>query len=72
MSDVPLHDAPARRIAEDLERGEPPFWSGREVREAEMKLTVEEVGADGVKLRLEGKALMSTEADPARAERARA
>jgi hypothetical protein len=53
----------------DNTRGEPPFWSARDVRQAEGTLTVEEAGPAGIKLRLKGRALLATNADPKRAER---
>jgi hypothetical protein len=53
----------------DNTRGEPPHWSLRQVRRAEAKLTVEDAGPAGVRLRLDGSALLATDADPKRAER---
>jgi hypothetical protein len=53
----------------DNTRGEPPQWSPKEVRKANVKLTVTDVGADRVKLRLEGDYLLTTDADPAKADR---
>jgi hypothetical protein len=53
----------------DNTRGEPPAWSVQQVRRASMKLTVEEAGPGGVKLRLDGSALLATDTDPARARR---
>jgi hypothetical protein len=70
---VPLPPAVAERILRfhlvDNTRGEPPQWRRDEVRKQELTLTVEEAGADGVGLRLEGAALLATDADPARARR---
>ena len=53
----------------DNTRGEPPFWDRSHVRRADLKLTVTKVTADGIELRLDGGALLSTDADPARADR---
>jgi hypothetical protein len=70
------HPVPAR-VAErilryhlvDNTRGEPPSWKREDVRLSEMTLTVEEATGGAVRLRLEGQALLATEADPARAKR---
>jgi hypothetical protein len=53
----------------DNTRGEPPAWSLGQLRKAEMKLTVQETGPAGLKLRLDGSALLATAADPDRADR---
>ncbi len=53
----------------DDTRGEPPFWSAEQVRKAEMRWTVEEATAATVRLRLDGEALLATDADPKKAER---
>jgi hypothetical protein len=53
----------------DNTRGEPPLWHKHEVRSGKITLTVEEVGAKGVRLRLDGSALLATEADTAKAKR---
>jgi hypothetical protein len=53
----------------DNTRGEPPAWSVKQVRRASMTLTVEEAGPEGLKLRLDGSALLATAADPKRADR---
>ena len=44
----------------DNTRGEPPFWRRDQVRRAKLTLTVEEVTADGIELRLDGAALLAT------------
>ena len=63
----------ARRILRfhliDNLRGEPPLWSAEEVRASEMTLAVQEQTPGHVLLRLEGKALLATAADPAKAVR---
>ena len=63
----------ARRILRfhliDNLRGEPPLWSAEEVRASEMTLAVQEQTPGQVLLRMEGKALLATAADVARAER---
>jgi hypothetical protein len=53
----------------DNTRGEPSFWKPEEVRSSEMKLTVEEATGAGVRVRLDGSALLATEPDPAKAKR---
>lgn len=69
----PVPDAIARRMARfhlvDNTRGEPPFWSPRDLRHCEMNLTVTAVSEDAVTLRFSGSVLLSTDADPARASR---
>src|SRR5262249_44193864 len=44
----------------DNTRGEPPMWRRDDIRSQEMKLTVEEVDAEGVRLRLDGSAVLAT------------
>ncbi len=53
----------------DNTRGEPPMWTREQVRSHDLTLTVEEANAEGVALRLDGMALLATDADPARAAR---
>jgi hypothetical protein len=53
----------------DNTRGEPPLWERNQVRTAQMKLVVEDVGAQIVRLRIEGNFLLATAADPAKAGR---
>ena len=53
----------------DNTRGEPPHWRGHEVRARELTLTVESADANHVTLRLDGRALLATDADPAKADR---
>jgi hypothetical protein len=69
--DVPK--AVANRIVHfhlvDNTRGEPPFWTRDEVRRAKLTLTVTRMTADGIELRLDGEALLSTDADLAKADR---
>lgn len=69
----PLPEAVAARMIQyhltDFTRGEPPFWEKSEVRRQELTLTVTAVTPAGVELRLDGTALMSTDADPAKADR---
>jgi hypothetical protein len=70
---IPVAEAVARRICRfhliDNTRGEPPFWRPEHVRSGKLTLTVEEVTETGVRLRLDGAALLATDADPARADR---
>jgi hypothetical protein len=69
--DVPK--AVANRIVRfhlvDNTRGEPPFWTPDQVRRAKLTLTVTRVTADGIELRLDGDALLATDADPDKADR---
>src|SRR5262245_44935255 len=69
----PLPPAVAERILRfhltDNTRGEPPMWRREDVRAQELTLTVEEVTAAAVRLRLAGSALLATAADPAKADR---
>ena len=53
----------------DYTRGEPPFWTREQVRRAKLTLTVVKASPDGVELRLDGDALLATDADPAKADR---
>jgi hypothetical protein len=53
----------------DDTRGEPPHWEQREIRSASMNLTVEQVTPEQVRIRLDGSALLSTNADLAKAKR---
>jgi hypothetical protein len=80
---IPAHPRPgetvtvpapvAYRIARfhllDNTRGEPPAWGRPEVRSLKMTLTVTEVGARGVTLRLDGSALLATATQAADAKR---
>lgn len=70
---APVPEAIVRRIARfhlvDDTRGEPPFWSGDEVRAAELTATVESATPAEIRLRLDGRALLATDADPSRAGR---
>src|SRR5207244_1123336 len=66
-----------RRVAErilrfhlvDNTRGEPPMWRREEIRTQELKLTVEDADAEGIRLRLDGSALLANNADPEKASR---
>jgi hypothetical protein len=70
---LPVPRAVALRILRfhliDNTRGEPPAWSLGEVRAGKLTLTVEEATPAGVKLRLDGTALLATAADPKQAKR---
>lgn len=59
----------ARYHLVDNTRGEPPHWQHEQVRARKMTLTVEEVTPALVRLRLDGKALLASSADPKEAER---
>lgn len=53
----------------DNTRGEPPMWRPEDIRSQKLTLTVTEVTPTTVRLRLEGTALLATDADAARAKR---
>jgi hypothetical protein len=53
----------------DNTRGEPPHWQREQVRSRDLKLTVEDATPTRVRLRLEGTALLATDAKPDRAAR---
>jgi hypothetical protein len=69
----PVPPAIAKRILRfhlvDNTRGEPGYWREKEIHDGRLSLSVEEATADGVELRLQGRALLATHADPARAQR---
>jgi len=69
----PLPEAVAVRLCRhhltDFTRGEPPAWEPAEVRRHAFTLTVTAVTPGGVEIRVDGTALMSTDADPAKADR---
>ena len=70
---VKLPPAVVRRILRfhliDNTRGEPPMWRAEEVRRSELSATVQEADATQVLVKLEGKALLATDADQAKADR---
>jgi hypothetical protein len=53
----------------DNTRGEPAFWRTKEVRQQNLKLTVTDLSAETMTLKLEGTALLATDADPQKAKR---
>jgi hypothetical protein len=53
----------------DNTRGEPPYWQKEHVRSSKMTLTVEEASSAGIRLRLDGSALLTTNAETAKASR---
>ena len=53
----------------DNTRGEPPFWLPEEIREDQLSAVVEESSPQGIRLRLEGKALLSTDPQIANSSR---
>ena len=53
----------------DNTRGEPPMWRRDEIRANELKLLVERVSSAEIVIRLEGSALLATDADPEKAAR---
>jgi hypothetical protein len=69
----PLPSAIAQRLVRfhliDNTRGEPPMWQAQEVRTAELNLTVTEVNANSLVMKLEGPVLLANKADAAQAER---
>lgn len=70
---APLPAALARRILRfhlvDNTRGEPEAWKPGEIRSSDWTVTVEAATRDGTTLRIDGGALLSTDANPAKAER---
>jgi hypothetical protein len=62
-----------RRIVQfhliDNTRGEPPMWEKEHVRSSKITLTVEEAAKTTVRLRMDGSALLSTDAKPEKAAR---
>jgi hypothetical protein len=68
-----LPDAVGERIARfhliDNTRGEPPMWQRQEVRSRRMTLTVTDLTAGEVRLRLDGAVLLASQADPDKASR---
>jgi hypothetical protein len=69
----PLPERLARRLARfhfvDNTRGEPPFWTAEEVRKLTAMLIITEVTEKTVAMRLEGAALLATDAEPAKSGR---
>jgi hypothetical protein len=63
----------ARRIARshlvDNTRGEPPFWTAEQVRELRMEMTVLEATDKVIRMSVQGKVLLATDAEVKRAER---
>lgn len=53
----------------DNTRGEPPLWRRDEIRSSDLNLVIENVSPTEVQLRLEGTALLATDADPEKASR---
>src|SRR5262245_22597804 len=70
---APLPPKVAERILRfhliDNTRGEPPMWRSEDIRSQELTLTVEEITATTIRLRLDGSALLATDADAAKADR---
>ncbi len=69
----PMPAAVAQRILRfhlvDNTRGEPSFWERDDVRKADLTWTVEEATPANLRLRLDGSALLATNADPEKARR---
>jgi hypothetical protein len=53
----------------DNTRGEPAFWLREEVRSSKLTLTVQETTRDHIQLTLEGRVVLATQPDLARADR---
>ena len=53
----------------DNTRGEPAFWAKKDVRDHALTLTVTAATTDAIDLRLDGTALLATDADPNKADR---
>jgi hypothetical protein len=66
---APLAMRLARFHLVDNTRGEPPHWDTKDVRSLKLTLTVDEVTDTRLRLRLDGTALLATNADPERADR---
>jgi hypothetical protein len=70
---VALPPAVVRRILRfhliDNTRGEPAMWRAEDVRLSDLHAVVQEVDARHVLVKLEGKALLATDADPGKADR---
>jgi hypothetical protein len=65
----PVADRLLRFHLVDNTRGEPNFWRPEDVRQAELTWTVEEATPVSLRLRLDGSALLATDADLGRARR---
>jgi hypothetical protein len=65
----PLAERLLRFHLVDNTRGEPDFWRPEDVRKAELTWTVEEATPASLRLRLDGSALLATNADPDKARR---
>jgi hypothetical protein len=69
----PLADKIAERICRfhliDNTRGEPPLWGREEVRSRKFTITVEEASSAGIRVRLDGAAVIATHADASKADR---
>jgi hypothetical protein len=69
----PMPAPVARRILRfhlvDNTRGEPPHWRTDQIRSGKMTLTVEEITAFGIRLRVDGTALLATDPKPEKADR---
>ncbi|MBX3398896.1 MAG: hypothetical protein KF873_09155 [Gemmataceae bacterium] len=68
-----LPNALVRRILRfhlvDNTRGEPEFWMPEDVRSSAMIATIEDMSTEGVTLRIDGEALLATDADQDKADR---
>jgi hypothetical protein len=53
----------------DNTRGEPPAWGAKDIRSKNLKLIIVDATDAGITMRLEGEALLSTNADPTKADR---
>lgn len=53
----------------DNTRGEPPFWSRKEVHSTSMKLTIRNVTQTKISMKLDGRSLMANDADISKASR---
>jgi hypothetical protein len=65
----PVADRILRFHLVDNTRGEPPFWDRKHVRKSKLTLTVVQATAEAIDLRLDGEALLATDADPDKADR---
>jgi hypothetical protein len=65
----PIADRILRFHLLDNTRGEPPFWDRKDIRKAKLTLTVVRKTENAIDLRLDGDALIATDADPDKADR---
>lgn len=65
----PVADRLLRFHLVDNTRGEPTYWTAKQIRKKRLRWTVLQADEEDVRLRLEGSVLLATDANPAKAER---